>query len=71
MNETRRSPEIDPSQALTELYSILGRLQAEGAMDEEGPIIQNYITRVERGQLSPVEALKKVQNKLQARGDYH
>ncbi len=70
MNEMLRPP-VDQSLALNELHSILGRLQAEGAMDEEGPIIQNYITQVERGMISPSEALKRAQSKLQSRGDYH
>ncbi len=57
--------------AMSELHSVLGRLQAEGAMDEEGPFIQHLMEQVQRGKLAPQEALQKLQQKMQSRGDYH
>lgn len=70
MNEFR-SPELDPSTAIAELHNILGRLQAEGATDEEVPFIQHVMQNIERGAVSPTEALRHVQKKLASRGNYH
>lgn len=66
-----KSREGDQSAAFAELHEIMARITAEGAMDEEVPIIQGLIKQVEQGIISPIEALERVQKKLQARGDYH
>ena len=66
-----KSREGDQSVAFAELHEIMARITAEGAMDEEVPIIQGLIRQVEQGLISPNEALERVQKKLQARGDYH
>ena len=66
-----KTREWDKSVAFAELHEIMARITAEGAMDEEVPIIQGLIRQVEQGLISPNEALERVQKKLQARGDYH
>lgn len=66
-----KSREGDESGAFAELHELMARITAEGAMDEEVPIIQGLIKQVEQGIISPIEALERVQKKLQARGDYH
>lgn len=63
--------EMDPSVALAELHAALAQLQAEGAMDEEGPFIRQVLDEIRVGKMSPNEALVRVQTKLQSRNDYH
>lgn len=62
---------MDPAQALAQLHDIMGRLQAEGAADEEGPIIAALIHDASSGRISPADALRQVQKKMASRGDYH
>lgn len=66
-----RSTERTPVDIIAELHAILGRMQAEGAMDEEGPFLQHIMQEVSAGRLAPHEALRTVQKKLQSRGNYH
>lgn len=56
---------------MAEIYGLLGEMQVGGAMDEEGPFISNLLHQIDRGQISPEEALKHVRAKAQARNDYH
>ncbi len=63
--------ELDPNIAMNELHGMLVRLQAEGAIDEEVPFIQNLITQVNKGLISSIEALDRAQKKVRTRGDYH
>ena len=40
-------------------------------MDEEGPFVSNLLARMNRGEISPEEALRHVRAKAQARNEYH
>lgn len=56
---------------MMEIHAILGRMQAEGAMDEEGPFVAGLLRKVERRELTPAEALKYLHAKMASRNDYH
>lgn len=59
---------IDP---MIEIHAILGRIQAEGAMDEEGPFIASLLRNIDRREITPAEALKHLHAKMASRNDYH
>ena len=56
---------------MAELHAALGMMHAAGAMDEEGPFVTNLMAQVERGVITPNEALKQLRAKTQARNEYH
>ena len=56
---------------MMEIHAILGRMQAEGAMDEEGPFIAGLLRKIDRRELTPAEALKHLHAKMSSRNDYH
>jgi hypothetical protein len=71
MNEFRNRSVEAPHDPMMEIHAILGRMQAEGAMDEEGPFVAGLLRKVEQKLITPAEALKHLHAKMASRNDYH
>lgn len=69
--ESPRTQNPEHHDPIAEIYGILGQMHAGGAMDEEGPFVSNLLARMNRGEISPEEALRHVRAKAQARNEYH
>lgn len=70
MNQFRETS-AEQNDPMVEIHAILGRMQAEGAMDEEGPFIAGLLRKIDRRELTPAEALKHLHAKMASRNDYH
>lgn len=57
--------------ALAEIQIARARLSATGAVDVEGGQLDVLERQVTRGEISPAEAIDKVQRILGGRQDYH
>ncbi len=71
MKQFREPSPEQLSDPMMEIHAILGRIQVEGAMDEEGPFIAGLLGKIERNELSPTEALKHIHTKMASRNTYH
>ena len=67
-----REPSSEHTQdPMIEIHAILGQMQVEGAMDEEGPFIAGLLRKIDRQEIAPAEALKHLHAKMSARNSYH
>jgi len=66
--ENSSLPQENP---MAEIQSILGTMHASGAMDEEGPFVDDLMRRITNGSLTPENAVILLRKKLRNRQDYH
>ncbi len=69
MNEFEKN--FEPQDPMAEIQATLGLMHATGAMDEEGPFVEDLMNRIQRKLLAPEDALRQLRKKMQGRQDYH
>lgn len=71
MNERMGIRPVSQVEAIAAIHAWRAQLQAEGAVDTEEGWVRQMSQNVERGMVSPDEALRQLQVKMASRQDYH